>query len=620
LRVLQGHTDRVSSVAFSPDSQYLATAGIDKTVRVWGPAVSEELLTLPGHTEPVNQVIFSPDGRRLASASEDKTVKIWDAYHDQTELTFGGHRHEMTRVAFGPGGQRLATAGVDSVIKLWEAHTGRLLLTLRGHTNVVNDVAFSPDGQRLASASHDGTVKLWDPHTGRPLDTLRGHAGLVHSVAFSGDGKWLASGSAGYDRAGKKLDNGQGEVRLWEAATGQEAALFRGGAGAVYGLAFSPDNAHLAVATGGDRTVKVLAVPSGAVALTLPHQGEAGMPATLFERLDGHQYPLFWQTLVYSPDGRQLALVNGERGIKVWDAITGREVLTIPGVAQQPNAHGNVYVAVAFSPDGKRLVAADTNGVTLFDAHTGLEIQIPQPRKVANETGKQRGKVQSIAFSRDGQRLALVTGHFYLTVLDVRPLTPEIRAEREALELLRYLLHGKLLSPEEAQESVRKDPTLHEAVRQKALDLAKHYRGETNTGEESLLGMVLFPGRGDDFYRLALRHCENGCRADPDSGTRFSTLGIVLYRVGQYQKALDALLHADRLNAEAFGGSLTLDLAFVAMCHHQLGHREQAQAYLKHARGSIKEYPTRRDYGGYSRFPLQEAEALIEGKTNEPNK
>ena len=78
LQKLKGHTDYVYSVAFSPNSQLLASGSGDKTVRLWNPATGEQLQKLEGHTAWVDSVAFSPDGQLLASGSGDKTVRLWN--------------------------------------------------------------------------------------------------------------------------------------------------------------------------------------------------------------------------------------------------------------------------------------------------------------------------------------------------------------------------------------------------------------------------------------------------------------------------------------------------------------------------------------------------------------
>ena len=78
LQTLEGHSDKVSSVAFSRDSTRLASASADRTVKIWDTGSGECLQTLEGHGLVVTSVAFSRDSTRLASASLDRTVKIWD--------------------------------------------------------------------------------------------------------------------------------------------------------------------------------------------------------------------------------------------------------------------------------------------------------------------------------------------------------------------------------------------------------------------------------------------------------------------------------------------------------------------------------------------------------------
>ncbi|MBD0311448.1 MAG: AAA family ATPase, partial [Microcoleus sp. T3-bin5] len=167
LETLEGHTQRVASVSFSPDGQLIASGSYDKTVKVWSlkedgrnnilpcpsaplfPCSPSVLLTLDDHADSVMSVSFSPDSEIIASASKDKTVKLWTR-NGRLIKTLTGHQGWVTGVTFSPDGSMLASASDDGTVKLWN-RDGRLLKTFEGaHNSFVLGVAFSPDGKMLA--------------------------------------------------------------------------------------------------------------------------------------------------------------------------------------------------------------------------------------------------------------------------------------------------------------------------------------------------------------------------------------------------------------------------------------------------------------------------------------
>lgn len=126
-----GHQAAVMSVDISPDSSLIASASIDKTIRLWrrdGTAV----VTLTGHLGAIRSVKFSPNGQMLASASEDGTIKLWkrQGKNNQWQIsqTFKGHTASVWGVAFSPDGQFLVSAGWDRTVRLWQ-QDGKLLKT-----------------------------------------------------------------------------------------------------------------------------------------------------------------------------------------------------------------------------------------------------------------------------------------------------------------------------------------------------------------------------------------------------------------------------------------------------------------------------------------------------------
>lgn len=420
---LEGHSLNVFDLAFHPDGHRLVSGSFDKSIRVWDLRTSEELHQLLGHTETVSSIAISRDGNYVASGSQDSTVRLWDV-NSAVELdVFRGHTDRVNSVAFGRDGKTIVSGSRDSSLKVWSMQVDRSMLRLDGHQDWVWSVAFSPDSKQVVSGSYDTTAKLWDVVEGKLIRTLAGHAGGVRAVAFSPDGNSIATGSVDHT------------VRLWDARTGHCLETFEEGQDGQPGswdrpLAFSRDG-KLIASGGFDSLIRVRSVETG----------------ELIRELPGHDSPV--RGIVFSPDGTQLTagsedgvlhqwnittgellstlkssslwslaltadgshLIGGgsDPEIKVWDASTLRNTLTIPTA-------GWVRSAV-FSPDEQRIASSSQDfKLIVWDARTGEE---------AITLKGHTDNIECVVFSPDGRRIATASHDYTVRVWDAgAPFAP----------------------------------------------------------------------------------------------------------------------------------------------------------------------------------------------------
>uniref|UniRef100_A0A8C6IU11 Notchless protein homolog 1 n=1 Tax=Melopsittacus undulatus TaxID=13146 RepID=A0A8C6IU11_MELUD len=331
---LEGHTEAVISVAFSPTGKYEGLMGIF----LWDPATGSQIgRVLSGHSKWITCLCWeplhiNPECRYLASASKDGSIRIWDTLMGRCDKILTSHTQSVTCVKWGGDGL-IYSSSQDRTIKVWRSQDGVLCRTLQGHAHWVNTMALSTDyvlrtgafepaeatinpqdirgscklsipglyktralsslsqGQepeRLVSGSDDFTLFLWRPaEDKKPLERMTGHQALINQVLFSPDTRIIASAS--FDKS----------IKLWDGRTGKYLTSLRGHVSAVYQIAWSADS-RLLVSGSSDSTLKVWDAKMKKLAIDLPgHADEV--------------YATDW-----SPDGQRVASGGKDKCLRIW--------------------------------------------------------------------------------------------------------------------------------------------------------------------------------------------------------------------------------------------------------------------------------------------------------------
>ena len=339
--------DRVFSVAISPNSSYLAS-GTDKELILWNTTTWEEIKSVSSFR--VWSVAFSLDGKYLVS-NNHKNIYLWNTTTFTIFKTLTGHTDDVKSLAFSPDTNYLISSSNDNTIKIWNTTNWQNIKNLTAHTDEVTSVSFSPNGTYLASVSIDKTLKIWNTTNWEMMENLTANSTEFYSVAFSPDNKYLAIGSS---------DN---SAKIWNTTNWNIIKNLTYNARYVYAVTFSPDTNYLA-SGGNGRTIKIWNTTNWID----------------FKNLTGHYSAV--KSLSFSSDGNLMA--SGSNEIKIWNTTNWNNIKTLSDVSR-----------AAFSPSSSYLATGQSNGVNIWNTTTWeIIIDLGGPNSI-----------YCVAFSQDGNYL-----------------------------------------------------------------------------------------------------------------------------------------------------------------------------------------------------------------------
>ncbi|MEL6727917.1 MAG: TIR domain-containing protein [Pseudomonadota bacterium] len=335
----------------------------------------------------IREAAFSGDGETILTGHEDGSIAIWDTLTGELRVSKSEHTDSIRSIASSPNGSFFATGDVDGVTHVWRASDGEMIARFAGNEQNapwITAIGFDANAEHIVIGKRNGEVLVASPLSEQELRSISNPGEVILDVALSPDGNYIASASG----AGP-IGTDDFRIRVWELITGQLIWEFDNYESRPTSLFFSQDGSRLGVGTYGpvrqywdfedggtlkddNSNIKwehyPYHSPDEPLRLTI-NAGKVRVWNRTNESPVLSDPPLPARLRVVSPDGKHLALSNGDEMIVLLDAITLQEVSRLqmdsnlirsPGIDQ-----------IGYSADGTSLFAATNRGLLWWDVNTG---------------------------------------------------------------------------------------------------------------------------------------------------------------------------------------------------------------------------------------------------------
>jgi WD40 repeat protein len=428
----------LETTIWSPHGEYIAfgltyAEGFSDALVILEAASGIERITLSLGTKNCvpGEIAWSPTGNQLVSVYKagsyfstgecTEPPAIWDIDTGELLFVLAGYEGPVYRADWAPGGDAILTAGEDGTARIWDATTGEEILVLSGHAAAVRGARWSPLGDQIVTASLDGTARIWDAESGDETGVIASGIVGVTGVDWSSDGALIATA------------NEEGVAHIWVAETGELRLALIGHHGALADVRFSPTGDRVATLSSADRTARIWDATTGALLLTFPFSagvadtrnvswspdgdwftfdGERGIREIPREslKLTGHTDTL--ADGAWSPDGNLIATTSWDHTARIWDAITGHELLILE--------HPDRVWYLDWSPDGSRIVTACADGtVRIWDVSNGkmlLDVSLDSTGLVSARWSPDGSQIATSGFGRQATVWDAITGEIITTL------------------------------------------------------------------------------------------------------------------------------------------------------------------------------------------------------------